>query len=73
MIAAVMIVYAAGVALGIVCGNARPTVRIALALLWPLGLVAFAVTLLVLLAASLIAFPMFAALVAAIVLLWALM
>lgn len=71
---AVVIVYVAGVAIGLAFGDARPAARMALALLWPLGLLAFVVTLCVLLAASLIAFPAFgAAIVAVIVVLWVLM
>ena len=38
--------------------DARPAQKIALALLWPLGPIAFAVTITILLAASLIAFPL---------------
>jgi len=37
--------------------DARPAARIGLALLWPIGPLAFALTLTVLLAASLIAYP----------------
>ena len=66
------IVYLVGVVLGLVCGDAHLVHRIALAVLWPLGLVAFVVTLGVLLVAALIAFPLFAgALLAASVALWA--
>lgn len=65
--------YVVGVAAGLACSDARPMVRAVLALLWPLGPAAFIVTIAVLLAASLIAFPWFgAALVAATVVLWAL-
>lgn len=70
---AAAIVYLVGVVLGVACGDAQPAVRIALAVLWPLGILAFAVTVGVLLVASLIAFPWIAgALLAATVLLWAL-
>lgn len=41
--------------------DARPMTKIALAVLWPLGPLAFAVTIAILLVASLIAFPMFGA------------
>jgi hypothetical protein len=41
--------------------DARPITRMALAMLWPLGPIAFAVTITILLAASLIAFPAFGA------------
>ena len=67
------IVYLAGVVVGLVCGDAHPTHRVTLAVLWPLGLVAFLLTLGVLLAAALIAFPLFAGvLLAASVILWTL-
>ena len=50
-------VYVAGVAWGLIVIDARPAPRVGLALLWPLGLLAFVVTFTVLLVASLIAFP----------------
>jgi hypothetical protein len=66
-------VYIVGVVVGVVCGDAHPAHRVTLAVLWPLGLVAFLVTLAVLCVASLIAFPIVAgALLAASVALWAL-
>ncbi len=66
------IVYVVGVVLGLVCGDAQIAHRVTLAVLWPLGLVAFVVTLGVLLVAALVAFPLFAgALLAAGVALWA--
>jgi hypothetical protein len=52
-------IYVAGVVWGLLVIDARPPTKIALAILWPLGPIAFAVTITVLLAASLIAFPMF--------------
>lgn len=68
------IVYVVGVLLGLVCGDAHLTHRLTLAVLWPLGLVAFVVTLAVLCVAAVIAFPLFAgALLAATVALWALL
>ena len=68
------IVYVVGVVVGLVCGDAHPAHKLMLALLWPLGLVAFVVTLGVLCVASLIAFPLVAcALLAASVILWALL
>lgn len=67
------IVYVVGVVLGLVSGDAHLRHRIALALLWPLGLVAFVVTLGVLCVAALIAFPLVAgALLAVSVILWTL-
>jgi hypothetical protein len=41
--------------------DARPAARLGLALLWPLGPLAFVVTITILLAASLIAYPAFGA------------
>ena len=41
--------------------DARPPARVGLALLWPLGPLAFVVTVTILLAASLIAYPAFGA------------
>ena len=71
---AAVIVYVVGVVLGLVCGDAHQANRVALAVLWPLGLVAFAVTLGVLCVAALIAFPLLAgALLAASVILWTLL
>lgn len=71
---AAAIVYAVGVMLGVVCGDAHPAYRLVLALLWPLGLLAFVVTLGVLCFTSLIAFPLVAgALLAASVILWTLL
>jgi hypothetical protein len=43
--------------------DARPAARVGLALLWPLGPLAFALTIAILLLASLIAFPTFGAVV----------
>jgi hypothetical protein len=67
------LVYIIGGVAGMVCGDARPAVRIAHALLWPLGILAFAITLAVLAVASLIAFPWIAvALLAGSIVLWTL-
>ena len=52
-------VYVAGVLWGLLVIDARAGVRIGLAVLWPLGPIAFVVTVTLLLAASLIAFPLF--------------
>jgi hypothetical protein len=43
--------------------DARPIARVVLALLWPLGPIAFVATLTILFVASLIAFPLFGAVV----------
>jgi hypothetical protein len=52
-------IYVAGVVWGLMVIDARPAARVGLALVWPLGPLAFAVTITALLGASLIAFPMF--------------
>ncbi len=57
----IALVYVAGVAWGLFVIDAQPGVRMGLAVLWPLGPIAFVVTLTILLAASLIAFPLFGA------------
>ena len=67
-------VYVAGVAWGLFVIDGRAGVRIGLALLWPLGPLAFVVTVGMLLAASVIAFPAFGIGVgAAALLLWLLL
>ena len=58
-LAACLAVYGAGVVWGLMVIDARPAARIALALAWPLGPIAFAVTITLLLGASLVAFPAF--------------
>ena len=66
-------VYVAGVAWGLLMIDARAAARVGLALLWPLGPLAFVVTITILLAASLIAYPVVAGvLITAGVLWWAL-
>ena len=60
-----LLVYVVGVVWGLVRIDARPLARVALALLWPLGPIAFTVTLTILFVASLIAFPLFGAIVLA--------
>jgi hypothetical protein len=52
-----LIVYAAGVLLALWRTDARLPARVAIALLWPVGPIAFVVTVSILLAASAIAFP----------------
>lgn len=52
------LVYVAGVAWGLLVSDARPLERVILALLWPLGPIAFIVTITILFAAALIAYPM---------------
>ena len=53
----VVLIYSLGVLVGLAATDARPVARLGLALLWPIGPAAFVVTLAVLAAASLIAFP----------------
>jgi len=69
-----LVVYVAGVVWGLVAIDARPAARLGLALVWPVGPLAFVVTIAILLAASLIAFPLFglAVLAAAGVMWWVL-
>ncbi len=65
-----LLIYAIGTGVGLVVTDARPLARVALALLWPIGPLAFVVTLSILLAASLIAFPVVGGIVAAALLGW---
>jgi hypothetical protein len=60
-----LLVYVVGVVWGLVRIDAPAPARVALALLWPVGPIAFIVTLTVLFFASLIAFPLFGAIVLA--------
>jgi len=60
-----LIVYGLGVATGLWRADAPPLRRVALALLWPLGPLAFLLTVALLVGAALIAFPVFAGIVAA--------
>ena len=55
--------YVAGVAWGLLMIDARPAARVGLALLWPFGPLAFVLTIAILLVASLIASPVFGAMV----------
>ena len=57
--------YAAGVIVAIWRTDAAWPTRLALAALWPVGPLAFLVTVIILIAASLIAFPLVAGLLAA--------
>lgn len=71
---AIAIVYVAGVVWAWLRTDARPGERLVLSLLWPLGPLAFLVTLALLLAAPVMAYPlvMVPALAALAVLWWAL-
>ena len=57
-------VYAAGALLALWRTDASWPIKVALALLWPIGPLAFLVTVAILLGASLIAFPVIAGIVA---------
>jgi L-ascorbate metabolism protein UlaG (beta-lactamase superfamily) len=61
-------IYAFGALVALVTTDARGMTRVALALLWPLGPLAFLVTIVILLLASLVAFPLFGAIVLALAL-----
>jgi hypothetical protein len=56
-----ILVYVVGVVWGLLRIDARPLARVALALLWPLGPIAFGVTLAILFLAAHVAFPLFGA------------
>jgi hypothetical protein len=56
--------YLAGVLAGLVLVDGRPATRIGLALVWPLGPLAFIVTIAGLFIAAMLAFPIFGAIVA---------
>ena len=62
--------YLGGAGIALWRADAPWPTRIVLALLWPLGPIAFAVTVSILLLASLIAFPVIGAIVAAAVIGW---
>ena len=67
---AALVVYLTGTAVALIRTDARWPTRLALALLWPVGPLAFALTISLLLAASLIAFPLWGALVGGSLLAW---
>ena len=60
-----ILIYVAGVVVGLIFTDARPLARVALALAWPLAPLAFVTVVTGLLLASLYIFPLFGALVAA--------
>lgn len=72
---AITILYVAGVMWSLLKSDARPAERVVLSLLWPLGPLAFVVTVAILLAASVIAYPlvMVPAVVVVAVMWWALL
>jgi hypothetical protein len=57
-LAAIGIVYAVGVVWCLLLSDAKPATRIVLAVLWPIGPLAFVVTLTILIAAAVIAYPL---------------
>ena len=71
MLTAALVLYAAGVIIGLVRVDAGPTTRLAVSLLWPLGVVAGVVTVSALILAAMVLFPMIgAAAVALSLLIW---
>jgi len=62
---AVFLIYAAGVAAGLIFTDARPLTRVGLALAWPIAPLAFVAVVSLLLVAALYIFPVFGAVVAA--------
>ena len=60
-----LLVYAAGVIWGLIRIDAPIASRVGLAVVWPIGPIAFIITLTVLIAAAALAFPAFGALLAA--------
>jgi hypothetical protein len=54
-----LVVYAIGVAVGLVLTDARPVARVVIALSWPLGAVAFMLTIATLVVAAMLVFPLF--------------
>jgi hypothetical protein len=68
------VVYVAGIVWCVLISDARPAERLTLALLWPLGPLALVVTVMILIVASVIAYPLVVVpvLTAAAVLCWAL-
>lgn len=65
--------YLVGVLLGLLKVDGPPSTRVALALLWPLGPLAFLLTIGLLVVVAAIAFPVFGALLAAGLAAWALL
>jgi hypothetical protein len=59
------LIYALGVAAGLIRTDAPPLARVGLALAWPIGPLAFVLVIGLLLVASLYIFPVFGAVVAA--------
>jgi hypothetical protein len=64
---AALFLYIGGVVVGLLLTDGRPTERLTLALLWPIGPLAFLVTVAILLAAAAIVFPIAGIIVAGVV------
>ena len=61
MLTAALVLYAVGVIIGVVRVDAGPATRLAVSLLWPLGVVAGVVTVSALVLAAMVLFPMLGA------------
>ena len=59
-------IYVIGVIVGLLLTDARPPARVAIAVLWPLGVVAFVVVIAILFVAAMLVFPAFGAAVLAV-------
>jgi len=57
--------YAAGALVGLIAVDGTAATKVALAVTWPVGIVAFVVTILILVAVAAVAFPVFGAIVVA--------
>lgn len=66
----IAVVYVVGVVIGLVAIDGGPAARIGLALAWPLGPLAFLVTVAGLLVVAAIAFPLFGLVLAALAAAW---
>jgi hypothetical protein len=69
-VTAALLIYTAGAAIALLRTDARWLTRVVLALLWPVGPLAFVVTVSLLLGVSLFVFPLFGLVVAAGLALW---
>ena len=65
MLPVVLIVYVAGVVLGLLRVDASPVTRLVVSLLWPLGVAAGVVTISVLVLAAMVLFPVLGVAIAA--------
>ena len=63
---AALFLYIGGVVVGLLLTDGRPIERLTLALLWPIGPLAFLVTVAILVVAAAIVFPMFGVAAAAV-------